>query len=140
MTAMTVLGSVIAELQADPSVAAITRRIRPVEPAKGDAQGPGHYLPFVVLSVLDDPWTPGTATATASIGIRCYGPTFPAAEALYLACAAVFHRRPGRISAGRLGIYSSTVHGGGAPDRDPDTQQPLFHGVVELNHSIQPIP
>ena len=140
MTLLSPLGAAIAELQADTGVQAITTRIRPIEPAAGDALGAGSYLPFVVVSVLDAPWTATTATSSVSLGLRCYAATFPAAEALYLACATAFHRKGPRIAASRLGIYGSLAQGGGTPDRDPDTQQPLFYGVVELNVSIQSIP
>jgi hypothetical protein len=134
------VAAAVAELLADNGVKAITTRIRGVEPAPGDAKGAGSYLPFVVLTIIDQPWQAGTATSTVALGMRCYAATFPAAEALYLACAAVFHRKGPRIAASRLGIYSSTVEGGGTPDKDPDTQQPLYWGVVNLNASIQPIP
>ena len=140
MTLLSPLGAAAAELLADATVAAITTRIRTIEPAPGDAKASGSYVPFVVLTTLDTPWQAPTATSVASIGMRCYAATFPAAEALYLACAAVFHRKGPRIAASRLGIYSSIALGGGTPDKDPDTKQPLFWGAVHLNTSIQPIP
>lgn len=134
------LAAAIAELLADTPVTTITTRIRPIEPGPGDALGPSLYQPFVVVSILDQPWQARTATSSVSLGLRCYAETFAKAEVLYLACAAVFHRKGGRIAASRLGIYGSLAQGGGAPDKDPSTSQPLFHGVVELNVSIQPIP
>lgn len=140
MTTLSPLGAAIDELQKDSAVKAITTRIRPVEPAPGDALGAGKWIPFVVVTVLDTPWQAGTATSSASLGLRCYGATFPAAEALYLACAAVFHRKGPRIAASRLGIYSSLAQGGGAFDKDPDTAQPYVYGVIELNVSTQAIP
>jgi hypothetical protein len=130
----------IAELQADTAVKAITTRIRPIEPGPGDALGPSGYIPFVVVSILDQPWQAPTATSSVSLGLRCYAADFPKAEALYLACAAVFHRKGPRIATSRLGIYNSLAQGGGTPDKDPDTKQPLFWGVIELNTSIQAIP
>ena len=133
------ISAAIAELQADTAVKAITTRIRPIEPAAGDALGAGHYLPFVVVSIIDQPWQASTATAGVSLGLRCYATTFPAAEALYLACAAVFHRKGPRIATSRLGIYNSSAQGGGTPDKDPDTKQPLFYGIVEMNVSIQAV-
>jgi hypothetical protein len=140
VTLLSPLGAAVAELQADTAVKAITTRIRAIEPAAGDALGPGGFLPFVVVTVLDAPWNAPTATSTVTLGLRCYAATFPAAEALYLACAAVFHRKGPRIATSRLGIYGSLAQGGGTPDRDPDTQQPLFYGVIELNVSTQSIP
>ena len=140
MTMLSPLAAAVAELSAASAVTAITTRIRPIEPAAGDALGAGNWQPFVVVSVIDDPWSAGTATATATLGLACYGATYAQAEALYLACASVFHRKGGRIAASRLGIYSSTVQGGGTPDSDPSTRQPLFRGLVNLNVSTQPIP
>jgi hypothetical protein len=134
------LEAAVTELLAAVTVTATTTRIRAVEPAPGDALGAGHYLPFVVLSQLDAPWTPGTGTASVTIGIRAYAATYPAAEALCLACLAVFHRKGPRIAVSRLGTYSSVAEGGPTLDKDPDTQQPLAHGIVRLNASIQAIP
>jgi hypothetical protein len=133
------LAAAIAELLADPSVTTITRRIRPVEPSEGDAKGAGHYLPFVVLSTLDAPWQASTATSSVSLGLRTYAATYPDAEELYLACAAVFHRKGPRVSTSHVGIYNSHVIGGGTLGKDPDTQQPYAYGVIELNVSIQPV-
>jgi len=140
MTMLSPLGAAIAELSADPAVAAITPRVRPIEPAAGDAKSAGSYLPFVVVSVLDAPYQAETATSSVTLGLRCYAATFAAAEALYLACAAAFHRKGPRVAASRLGIYNSLVAGGGVFDKDPDTFQPLVHGAVEMHVSIQPIP
>lgn len=132
------LGAAIAELTDDGAVSGITTRIRPVEPGAGDVLGAGHFLPFVVVSVLDQPHQPPTATSTATLGLACYGTTFAAAEALWLACAAVFRRKGPRIAASGLGIYNSNVIGGGVFGKDPDTAQPLVRGIVELNTSVQP--
>ena len=140
MTTLSPLSAAVAELKAAGTVTAITSRIRAVEPAPGDALGAGHYLPFVVLSQLDAPWQAGTATAEVVIGVRAYGVTFDQAEALCLACLAVFHRRGPRIAASRLGIYSSHANGGPTLDKDPDTSQPVAYGLVTLNASIQSIP
>ena len=134
------LSAAVAELLADATVAAITARIRAVEPAPGDAKGAGSYLPFVVLSTLDAPWQAATATSSVSLGLRTYAATYPAAEVLYLACAAAFHRRGPRVATSRLGIYNSLAAGGPTLDKDPDTAQPYAYGVIELNVSIQPIP
>ena len=60
--------------------------------------------------------------------------------ALYLACAAVFHRKGPRIATSRLGIYGTLADGGGTPDKDPDTKQPLWWGIVQMNVSVQAIP
>mgnify|MGYP001360968802 FL=1 len=147
------LTAAVAELAADAAVRAIVGvdatgiyRVRPVEPlgtvgtVPGDARGPGAYIPFVVVSVLDAPWQAGTATSVVTLGLKTYGATFAAAEALALACAATFHRKGGRVATSRLGIYSSLTQGGPQLDKDPDTSQPLAHLIVVLNTSIQPIP
>jgi hypothetical protein len=134
------LATAVSELLADTAVTAITTRIRGVEPAPGDALGAGHYQPFVVVSTLDAPWHAGTATSSVTLGLRCYAASHLAAEALALACAAVFHRKAGRIASSRLGIYSSTAAGGPTPDKDVDTGQPLAHLIVTLNVSTQAIP
>lgn len=136
----------IAELADDTAVqtlvgtdAANTYRIRPVEPAPGDAKSPGKFVPFVVLSVLDAPWRANTATSAVALGLRCYAETYAEAEALFLACAAVFHRKGPRVSTSGLGVFHSLVQGGGTPAKDPDTSQPYFYGIVELAVSVQPI-
>jgi hypothetical protein len=136
---LSTLGAAVAELTDDTAVRAITTRIRPVEPGVGDALGAGHFLAFVVVSVLDAPIQAPTATSSATLGLACYAETFAKAEALWLACLAVFHRRGPRIAASGLGIYNSLAIGGGIFDKDPDTAQPLVRGIVELNTSIQPI-
>jgi hypothetical protein len=133
------LGAAIEELYAAPGVTAITTRIRPTEPSAGDAKGAGAYLPFIVLAVLDPPWAPGTATSSVTLALRCYAATFPAAEALYLACAAVFHRRGPRVAASGLPIFGSVVEGGPTLGKDPGTSQPYAYGVFRLNVSTQPI-
>jgi hypothetical protein len=139
MSLLTPLGAAIAELLADDTVKAITTRIRPVEPGENDARGSGQYVPFVVLSTLDAPIQATVATSSVSLGVRAYAATFSAAEALYLACIAVFHRRGPRIAGSGLGIYNSLAIGGPTLGKDPDTQQPVASGVVELNVSIQPV-
>lgn len=133
------LGTAIAELLADGTVSAITTRIRPVEPGTADAKGPGQYVPFVVLSTLNAPIQAPTATSSVSLGLRTYAATYSAAEALYLACLAVFHRRGPRIATSGLGIYNSLAVGGPSLGKDPDTAQPFAWGVIELNVSIQPV-
>lgn len=140
MTLLSPLAAAIAELQADAAVKAITTRIRPIEPGENDAKGAGSFVPFVVLATLDAPIQATTATAAVSLGLRCYAASYAAAEALYLACSAVFHRAGPRIASTRLGIYNSLAIGGPTLGKDPDTAQPYAFGVVELNVSIQAIP
>ena len=140
MSVLTPLGAAIAELLADGTVNGITAgRVRPVEPGENDAKGAGHYVPFVIVSTLDAPIQATVATSAVALGIRAYAASFAAAEALYLACIAVFHRRGARIAANGVGIYNSLAIGGPTLGKDPDTQQPVASGVVELNVSIQPV-
>jgi hypothetical protein len=140
MTLLSVLGAAIAELQADAAVARITTRIRPVEPAPKDALGPGLYQPFVVLSVLSAAPLGHMGVREVTIGVRCYGATYPEAEALWLAVEAVFLDRGARVATSRLGVYHSQVISGGEFDRDPDTKQPLVHGVVSYPVTIHAVP
>jgi len=140
MTTLSPVAAAVAELRAAAGVSTITTRIRAVEPAPGDALGAGSWVPFVVLSQLDAPYQAPTATSSVTIGMRCYAASYPDAEELYLACAAVFHRAGPRIAASRLGIYNSLALGGGTLDKDPDTAQPYAYGVINLNVSIQTIP
>ena len=143
MTLLSALSDACAELAADIAVQAIVglddagvRRIRPVEPAAGDALGPGHYIPFVVVSLLDNPPRPRMPIRNVVLGIRAYAATYPAAEALWLACEAVFRDRPARVASSGLGVWFSTIQAGGVPDRDPDTKQPLFSGAVNYPTTI----
>lgn len=126
---MSPLAAAIAELRADAAVSAITARIRGVEPGAGDALGPGEYQAFVVLSVIDAPYIGRSGVRDATIAIAAYADGWPEAEALYQACEAVFRDRSAR-TVGTVGVYHSQVVSGGAPDRDPDTHQPLFRGIV----------
>jgi hypothetical protein len=134
------LGSAIAELQDAVTVSAITTRIRPVEPGAGDALGAGHYLAFVVVSVLDSRPLGHMGVRETTLGLSCYAATWPLAEVLYLACEGVFLDRQARLGPGRIGVYNSQVVSGGEPDRDPDTQQPLFRGVVSYPTTIAAVP
>lgn len=149
MTLLSALSAACAELAGDSAVIAIVpldasgvRRIRSVEPASktatdpGDARGPGAYIPFVVVSILDNPPRPRMPIRNVVLGIRAYAATYPAAEALWLACEAVFRDRAARVAASGLGIWFSTIQAGGISDRDPDTKQPLFSGAVNYPTTI----
>lgn len=135
MTLLTPLGAAIAELLADAAVVAITTRVRPIEPAAGDALGPSSYLPFVVVSVLDSPARSRMPIRDVQLGLRCYAATFPAAEALWNTCEAVFLNRGARAAASGLGVWFSRPRSVG-PDSDPDTRQPVWHGIVDYPTTI----
>lgn len=134
------LGAAIAELLANTAVTAITTRIRPIEPGAADAKGAGSYVPFVIVSVLDAAPMGHMGIRDVTLGIRCYAATFALAEALALAVEAVFRDRGPRIATSRLGIYHSQVTAGWTPDKDPDTLQPLFHGIVSYPTTIGAVP
>jgi len=143
MTVLSALSAACAELAADTAVIAIVglddagvRRIRPVEPAAGDALGPGSYRAFVVVSLLDNPPRPRMPIRNVILGIRAYAATYAAAEALWLACENTFRDRAARVASSGLGVWFSTIQAGGIPDKDPDTKQPLFSGAVNYPTTI----
>jgi len=142
MTLLSPVGASVAELAAAAGVAAIVgvdplgvRRVRPIEPAAGDSLGPGRYIAFVVVSVLDDPALPFVPVRDVTLGIRAYAATYDEAEALWLACEAVFRDRGARRAASGLGVWFSRPRSIG-PDRDPDTKQPVWHGTVRYPTTI----
>ncbi len=140
MTLLSPLGAAIAELQDDATVHAITTRIRPIEPGAGDAKGAGQYVPFVIVSVLDALPMGRVGVRDVTLGLRCYAASYADAEALALACEAVFLNKVAHVASSRLGVYHSQVVGGWTPDRDPDTQQPLFHGTIHYPTAIAAVP
>jgi hypothetical protein len=140
MTTLSPLAAAVAELLADTPVTTITSRIRGVEPAPGDALGAGKYQPFVVVSVLDAAPMGHMGVRDVTLGIRCYAATFALAEALALAVEGVFRDKGPRIATSRLGVYHSQVIAGWTPDKDPDTAQPLFHGIVSYPSTIAGVP
>lgn len=134
------LGAAVAELLADTAVTAITTRVRPVEPGVGDAKSVGSYVPFVIVSVLDAAPMGHMGIRDVTLGIRAYAATFALAEALWLAVEAVFLDKGPRIATSRLGIYHSQVVSGPTFDKDPDSQQPLVHGIVSYPTTISAVP
>ena len=142
MTLLSPLAAAVAELAADAAVKASVgldpagvRRVRAVEPGPGDALGAGHYIAFVVVSVLDSAARPHNPVRDNDLGIRAYAATYPEAEALWLACEAVFRNRGARVAASGLGVWWSQCRSIG-PDHDPDTKQPVWHGTVSYPTTI----
>lgn len=142
MTLLSPMQAAVAELAGAAGVQAIVgldatgvRRVRPVEPAgtvgstTGDARGPGAYIAFVVVTVLDSPARTRMPIRDVMLGIRAYAATDAAAEALWLACEGVFLNRGARAATSGLGVWFSRPRSIG-PDRDPDTKQPVWHGTV----------
>lgn len=123
---MDALGKVLIEIREDSAVAALVgTRVRGFEPAPDDARGPGEYQAFVVLSLLDDPRVgPRIPVHRALIAARCYGRTPAEAASLRWAVSNAIHGLSPRVKANGLGIYQSLDDGGGAQEKDPDTQQP----------------
>lgn len=154
MTVLSAIGAAVAELAADSGITAIVgvdqygvRRIRPIEPlgtvgsAPGDARGPGAYIPFIIVSLLDNPPVARMPIRNVVLGIRAYHTTYANAETLWLAAEAVFRDRAARVAAAsRLGIWFSVIQAGGIPDKDPDTSQPLFSGAVSMPTTMLAIP
>lgn len=134
-----IIAPYVTELREDAAVIAVigvdgngVRRVRAAEPLAGDAQGPGRYLPFMVLDVFDAPPEPDIPVTFATIGASCYGTTHQNAWAVYLALVEATHRVGPRLKDNGLGFYRSLVVSGGEQGRDPDTKQPVVRAVVNL--------
>jgi len=131
------LGALIIEVRSSPGVAAlVTDRVRGLRPAPGDARPKGAYRAFVVLSVLDAPPDPRLPMARAVYGASCYGATGQQAMALWGAVAAAVHRAGVRRKASGLAIWDSFASGG-SEDEDPDTQQPVVRGTLEVLYATR---
>lgn len=126
------MGELIVEVRSDPDVAAlVVDRVRGLRPAPGDAQPRGSYRAFVVLAALDAPPDPRIPVVRASYSAACYGATAQGAWAVWAAVAKAEHRRGLRTTRAGVGIWDSYASGG-SEDEDPDTQQPVVRGVIEL--------
>ena len=132
-------GRLLTEIRDDPAVAAITTRIRGGEPAPGDAKGPGHYLPFVVLVKLGRSRLPHAPLQEVRVVARCYAATFQLATALADAVSDAVHDRGHRIGPSGVAIFNTLDDGGGGGDADPDTGQPYETVVISINASTAPI-
>lgn len=148
MTLLSPMQAAIAELKAQAAVTAIVgvdqygvRRIRPVEPlgtvgsTPGDARGPGAYIPFVIVTVLDSPVRTLMPIRDGVLGITAYEATDAKAEILWLACEGTFLNRAARAAASGLGIWFSRPRSIG-PDRDPNTKQPCWRGTLTYPTTI----
>lgn len=125
-------GSLIIELRDDTGVAGWTDRVRGGEPAPGDAKGAGEYQRFIVVVRLAPVRHPRVPIQTVRYGIRCYGTTpQDAAVGAGLVSDAIHGIGP-RLGTGDFPIYVSHDDGGGGPDQDPDTKQPLEVVIAQV--------
>lgn len=137
-----VLGPLITTTRQDSAIMAVIgtdenglRRVRGFEPAAGDAQPKGKFLPFIVFVILDATPDEDVPVTFASIGVRCYGSTPQNAWAVYGALVRALHRVGPRVVSG-LGIYQTLVRGG-QQTTDPDTKQPVVMATIPLLATAQ---
>jgi hypothetical protein len=126
-------GKLLTEIRDDPSVSAITTRIRGGEPAPGDALGPGKYQPFVVLTLIGRSRLKRAPLQEVRLVAKCYGVTFQGAEELAGAVSDAIHAVGRRASAGGVVIFGSFDDGGQGTTKDPDTGQPMSAFMVQVN-------
>jgi len=129
------LDALLAEIGANPDVAALTARIRGGEPAPGDAATP--FLRFVVLVRLGTTREKRAPVQEVRIGLRCYGTSFADAAALYGTVSDAIHNVGPRIGATGVLIHRSFDDIGNGADTDPDTGQPHEDGVISLFTATQ---
>ena len=129
------LGKLLTEIRDNPAVAALTTRVRGGEPAPGDAAVPfGRFVVLVRLGMTREKRAP---VQEVRIGLRCYGPTFQDAAALYGAVSDAIHNVGPRIGATGVLIHRSYDDIGMGVSQDPDTGQPHEDGVIQLFAATQ---
>ena len=131
------MGTIIAELK---TANLASGRVRGGEPAPGDARAAGSFQRFVVLTDLGGRRYGRTPLQQLRYGFRCYGSTYQDARALYAELSDTLHIAGPRIGGTGVAIYQSVDDTGGSANRDPDTQQPYYDGVVELFASVETVP
>jgi hypothetical protein len=134
------LGRILVEIRDDPSVAALTTRIRGGEPAKDDALGPGSYQRFVVLVRLGAARLKRAPIQEVRILARCYGTTFADAAVLAGAVSDAIHAKGHRISAGGVVIFTSFDDIGTGAEKDPDTGQPHQDLIISVGALTELLP
>ena len=135
------LGFLLTTIRDDPGVAALTARVRGGEPAPGDALGPGHYQPFVVLVRLGAQREKGRVPVQeVRIAARCYGATYQQAAALHGAVSDAVHNVGPRISPSGVLVYRSYDDIGQGATTDPDTLQPYEELIVGVWAATQAVP
>ena len=105
------------------------------DPDPGVMLGPGHYVQWIRVRVLEGPPVPRTPVRKVVLGIQAYDLTEAAARQLGWAVEAVFRDVGARCAASGLGIWHSTI-GASGPDVDPDTKQPYWQIVVNYPTTI----
>jgi hypothetical protein len=152
------MGGLIADIRADVDVQDLVgadecgfRRVRGGEaqgaglcangtPRTADGLGAGHYRAFIVLASLDDPPLPGRVPVQRALySVACYGTTFQNARAVWGAVVKATHLIGERVKSNGLGIYLSAIDSGGGQDKDPDTGQPVYRGVIRVYAATQAV-
>lgn len=134
------LGPLIVELRTDPDLRVLVgTRVRGQEPAAGDVQPKGSWQRFVVLVILDAPPHPSLPITFAEVAVRCYGADPTDAWNVWAALVKAVHAVGPRVKASGLGIYRSAVLTGGTQDTDPDTNQPLVTGTIQVIATAQAV-
>ena len=140
MTLADPFGKILTDIRDDPTVAAITTRIRGGEPAPDDALGPGQYQPFVVLSVLGRSRLKRAPLQEVRLVAKCYGATFQGADALAAAVSDAIHAVGIRTSGSGVVIFGSFDDGGEGATKDLDTAQPMSSLIISVGALTETIP
>lgn len=146
-------GRVLTEIRDDPSVAAITTRIRNgdamgrtvnaagVETDAGDSRGPGKYVPFVVLTRLPGGFRLKRAPVQeVRMLAKCYAATAQLAAVLAGAVGDAVHARGHRITPAGVAIFGSFDEGTGGATNDPDTHQPCEYVFITVGALSETLP
>lgn len=122
-------GAIIVELA---SMNVASGRVRGVEPAPGDANGPGDFKRFVLIARLVGPREHRAPFQVVSLSVRAYAPTHQDAAALYGEVSDALDNIGPRLSMAGLPIYNTLDETGAASGTDPDTKQPFASGVIAV--------
>jgi hypothetical protein len=123
------------EIAALPAIIALGVPVRIDDPMgksatyRGDARGPGAYIPFVVVALYDGTPKRAVPVRLTKLIVRCHGASRGAAWALWSAVEPAFRDRGARMSADRLGVWHSGIVSV-TPDKDPLTDQPVVYAIV----------
>lgn len=137
------MGKLVIEIRSNPAVAALTTRVRAVEPVGGaDPDWATEIDPatkvnrfkyrFVVLIRLGAIRHKRAGMQWVRIGVRCYGKDPRDAAALYGAVSDAVHNIGPRRNASGVLIFRSFDDVGGEAGKDPDTGQPYEAGVIAV--------